>query len=110
MGDEPGDAVSTRAARAGDPRGAGASERASVGSRGDGCDNALAESFDGLYKVELIRHQGPWRGLDDVGYATLEYVNHHRLHRELGIRPPAEFLSDPGRPGRSTTPGRIPRS
>ena len=66
----------------------------SVGSRGDSYDNALAESFNGLYKAELIRHQGPWRGLDDVEYATLEYVdwfNHRRLHGELGLRPPAEF-------------------
>jgi putative transposase len=67
---------------------------ASVGSRGDSYDNALAESFHGLYKAELIRHDGPWRGLDDVEFATLEYVdwfNHRRLHGELGMRPPAEF-------------------
>ena len=48
---------------------------ASVGSRGDSYDNALAESFHGLYKTELIRHCGPWRGLDDVEYATLEYLD-----------------------------------
>jgi putative transposase len=68
----------------------------SVGSRGDSYDNALAESFNGLYKAELIRHRGPWRGLDDVEYATLEYVdwfNHRRLHGELGLRPPAEFAA-----------------
>jgi putative transposase len=67
---------------------------ASVGSRGDSYDNALAESFNGLYKAELIRHGGPWRGLEDVEYATLEYVdwfNHRRLHGELGMIPPAEF-------------------
>ncbi len=66
----------------------------SVGSRGDSYDNALAESFNGLYKTELIRHAGPWRGLDDVEYATLEYVdwfNHRRLHGELGMVTPAEF-------------------
>ena len=66
----------------------------SVGSRGDSYDNALAESFNGLYKAELVRHRGPWRGLDDVEYATLEYVdwfNHRRLHGELGMVPPAEF-------------------
>jgi putative transposase len=66
----------------------------SVGSRGDSYDNALAESFNGLYKTELIRHVGPWRGLDDVEYATLEYVdwfNHRRLHGELGMITPAEF-------------------
>ena len=67
---------------------------ASVGSRGDSYDNALAESFNGLYKAELIRHRGPWSGLDDVEYATLEYVdwfNRRRLHGELGMIPPAEF-------------------
>jgi putative transposase len=67
---------------------------ASVGSRGDSYDNALAESFNGLYKTELIRHCGPWRGLEDVEYATLEYVdwfNYRRLHGELGMVPPAEF-------------------
>jgi putative transposase len=67
---------------------------ASVGSKGDSFDNALAESFHGLYKAELIRHQGPWRGLDDVEFATLAYVdwfNHRRLHGELGMVPPAEF-------------------
>jgi putative transposase len=66
----------------------------SVGSKGDSYDNALAESFNGLYKTELIRHAGPWQGLDDVEYATLEYVdwfNHRRLHGELGLVPPAEF-------------------
>jgi putative transposase len=66
----------------------------SVGSRGDSYDNALAESFNGLYKTELIRHAGPWRGLDDVEYATLEYIdwfNHRRLHGELGMITPAEF-------------------
>ena len=66
----------------------------SVGSKGDSYDNALAESFNGLYKAELIRHRGPWRGLGDVEYATLEYVdwfNRRRLHGELGMIPPAEF-------------------
>ena len=67
---------------------------ASVGSRGDSYDNAMAESFNGLYKTELIRRQSPWRGLDDVEFATLEWVdwfNHRRLHGEIGMIPPAEF-------------------
>ena len=71
---------------------------ASVGSRGDSYDNALAESFNGLYKWELIHRQGPWRGLDDVEYATLEYIdwfNHRRLHGEItddnSYVTPAEF-------------------
>jgi len=67
---------------------------ASVGSRGDSYDNALAESFNGLYKAELIRHEGPWRRLDDVELATLDYLdwfNHRRLHGELGMVPPEEY-------------------
>ena len=59
---------------------------ASVGSRGDSYDNAMAESFNSLYKWELIYPQGPWRGLDDVEYATLGYIdwfNDRRLHGEI---------------------------
>ncbi|CAA9277204.1 MAG: Mobile element protein [uncultured Blastococcus sp.] len=47
----------------------------SVGSKGDSYDNAAAESLIGLYKTELIRRRGPWRGLGDVELATLEYVD-----------------------------------
>jgi putative transposase len=66
---------------------------ASVGSRGDSYDNALAESVVGLYKTELVRARGPWRGLDDLEIATLEWVdwwNHRRLHSAIGMIPPAE--------------------
>ncbi len=31
----------------------------------------MVESFNGLYKWELIYRHGPWRGLDDVEFATL---------------------------------------
>ncbi len=65
----------------------------SVGSRGDSYDNALAESFNGLYKAELV-HRRSWTGLNDVEYETLGYVdwfNHRRLHGEIGMVPPAEF-------------------
>ncbi|MEO6210073.1 MAG: IS3 family transposase [Gemmatimonadaceae bacterium] len=67
---------------------------ASVGSRGDAYDNALAESVIGLYKTEVIRHAGPWRGLEDVEFATLKWVawfNTCRLLEPLGYLPPAEF-------------------
>jgi hypothetical protein len=37
--------------------------------------NALAESIIGLFKTELIRRKGPWRGLDAVELATLERVD-----------------------------------
>lgn len=65
----------------------------SVGSRGDSYDNALAESVIGLFKTEVIRHGGPWRGLEDVEFATLEWVwwfNHHRLLEPIGYVPPVE--------------------
>jgi transposase InsO family protein len=65
----------------------------SVGSRGDSYDNALAESVIGLYKTEVIRRKGPWRGFDDVEYATLEWVdwyNTQRLFGPIGLIPPAE--------------------
>ena len=65
----------------------------SVGSRGDSYDNALAESVIGLFKTEVIRQRGPWRGLEDVELATLEWVwwfNHHRLLEPIGYIPPAE--------------------
>jgi putative transposase len=67
---------------------------ASVGSRGDSFDNALAETIIGLYKTELIRRRGPWKGIDQVEYATLEWVdwfNHRRLLEPIGHLPPAEF-------------------
>ena len=66
----------------------------SVGSRGDAYDNALAESVIGLYKAEVIRHEGPWKGLEEVEFATLEWVdwfNNTRLLEPIGYVPPAEF-------------------
>ena len=47
----------------------------------------------GLYKTELIRHRGPWRSLEDVEFATrewLDWFNHHRLFEAHGQIPPAE--------------------
>jgi putative transposase len=70
---------------------------ASVGSVGDSYDNALAESVIGLFKTELVRWEGPWRGLDDLELATLDWVdwfNHVRLYQDLGYRPPAEVETD----------------
>ncbi|MET8538778.1 integrase core domain-containing protein, partial [Streptomyces sp. NPDC005065] len=66
---------------------------ASVGSRGDSYDNALAEAFNSLFKAELIRNKGPWTGINDVEVAVAEYVdwfNQRRLHGELGHVTPAE--------------------
>jgi putative transposase len=65
----------------------------SVGSRGDSYDNALAESVIGLYKTELVRNRAPWRGLEDVEFGTLEWVdwwNNRRLLEPIGMIAPAE--------------------
>jgi transposase InsO family protein len=65
----------------------------SVGSVGDSYDNALAETVIGLFKTEIIRRLGPWRSLEAVELATLEWVdwfNHRRLLEPIGNIPPAE--------------------
>ena len=67
---------------------------ASVGSRGDSYDNALAETVNGLYKAELIRRRGPWRTADQVELATVAWVewwNERRLHSACDHVPPAEY-------------------
>jgi putative transposase len=67
--------------------------RPSIGSVGDSYDNAMAETIIGLFKTELIRRHGPWRGLDAVEIATLEWVdwfNNRRLFEAIGNIPPAE--------------------
>jgi transposase InsO family protein len=69
----------------------------SVGSVGDSYDNALAESVIGLYKTELIRRRGPWRSVEAVELATLEWVawfNRQRLLEPLGYVPPAEYEAE----------------
>lgn len=66
----------------------------SVGSRGDSYDNALAETIIGLFKTEVIRRKGPWKNLEAVEFATLEWVdwfNHRRLLEPIGYVPPAEY-------------------
>jgi transposase InsO family protein len=65
----------------------------SVGSVGDSYDNALAETINGFYKAKVIRRKGPWRSLDAVEYATLEWVdwyNNRWLLEPIGNIPPAE--------------------
>ena len=66
----------------------------SVGSVGDSYDDALAEAINGLFKAEVIWRNGPWRNLEEVEFATLEWVdwfNNRRLLEPLGHVPPAEF-------------------
>jgi len=66
----------------------------SVGSVGDSYDNALAETIFGLFKTEVIRRNGPWRNIEEVEFATLEWVdwfNNRRLLEPIGDIPPAEY-------------------
>ena len=65
----------------------------SVGSVGDSYDNALAETVIGLFKTEVIRRTGPWRSIEAIEFATLEWVdwfNHRRLLEPIGNIPTAE--------------------
>lgn len=66
----------------------------SVGRCGHAYDNALAETINGLYETEVIYHIGPWKGLEDVELATLEWVAWYNTERLMGPRgyvPPAEY-------------------
>lgn len=66
----------------------------SVGSVGDSYDTALAESIIGLYTTEVIDRRGPWRSIDAVELAALEWVhwfNHRRVLEPIGYVPPAEL-------------------
>ena len=72
--------------------------RPSIGSVGDAYDNALMETINGLYKAECVRttvfHDGPYKTIADVEYATAGYVDWYdqrRLHGSLGMVPPVEF-------------------
>ena len=72
--------------------------RPSIGSVADAYDNALMECVIGLYKTECIRttifHQGPYRTIGDVEYATagwVDWYNNRRLHSTLGMMTPVEF-------------------
>ena len=92
---------------------------ASVGSKGDCYDNAMAEAFNSLLKAECIRNpamrpKGGWKSILEVELAVAEYVdffNHRRLHGEIGLIPPAEFetnhwASHPATPYATTVPAR----
>ena len=55
--------------------------------------NALAESQIGLYKSELIHHEGPWRDVDQVEAATAGWVkwfNTERTHGSIDDLTPVE--------------------
>jgi len=65
----------------------------SVGRVGDSYATALAETVIGLFKTEVIRRRGPWRTMEAVEFATLEWVdwyNNRRLLEPIGNMPPAK--------------------
>lgn len=67
---------------------------ASIGTVGDSYDNAMAESIIGLYKAECVRLDGPFRSVDELELATLDWVhyyNEYRLHSALDYLPPIEY-------------------
>ena len=46
------------------------------------------------YKTEVIRRRGPWRHLEAVEFATLDWVdwfNNRRLLEPIGNVPPVEY-------------------
>jgi len=70
----------------------------SIGSVGDAYDNALMETINGLYKAECVGttifHDGPYKTIADVEYATagwVDWYNHRRLHGSLGMVSPNEY-------------------
>ena len=72
--------------------------RPSIGSVGDAYDNALMETINGLYKAECVRttvfHDGPYRTIADVEFATagwVDWYNNRRLHGTLAMHTPAEY-------------------
>ena len=61
-------------------------------------DFALMECVNGLFKTECIRttvfHDGPFKTIADVEYATagwVDWYNQRRLHSSLGYVSPAEY-------------------
>lgn len=67
---------------------------ASVETVADFYDNAMAESFIGLYQTECVHLDDPFTDAGDLELATLSWVdwfNSNRIHSELGYRTPLEY-------------------
>ncbi|MGP5434927.1 IS3 family transposase, partial [Corynebacterium variabile] len=65
---------------------------ASVGSKGDSYDNAMAEALNSVFKAELIDRR-TWPALTDVIVETSKWVgwyNTRRLHSAVGYVPPVQ--------------------
>ncbi|NLE80555.1 MAG: transposase [Rhodococcus sp.] len=49
--------------------------------------------MNAAYRTELLRRHSPWRTVERLELATLQYVwwyHHQRLHELLGYQPPDE--------------------
>ncbi|WP_081375357.1 integrase core domain-containing protein [Corynebacterium glutamicum] len=69
---------------------------ASVGSRGDSCDNAMAEALNLVFNAELIDPR-TWPPLTDVLVESSKWIgwyNSRRLYWSLDYRPPREAHQD----------------
>ena len=62
-------------------------------SVGDSYDNALAETIIGLFKTEVVRRRGPWRNIDPVECATLEWGDWFNSGRRRAFVPRHRRLS-----------------
>lgn len=54
----------------------------------------MAGKINGSFKTEIIHRNGPWKSVDTVEYATLEWVNwfnNQRLHSSIGYVSPAQY-------------------
>src|SRR3954465_2176172 len=73
---------------------------ASVGSRGDSYDNALAEAFNSLFKAELVRNNGPWKNIDDLEIAVADGGTSHEVGEHRLVQPPTPARRDRSHPTR----------
>ncbi len=81
----------------------------SAESVGDSTAPSRSPSSGGT-KTEVIRPRGPWRGLEAVEFATLEWddwFNNRRILEPIGDRPPAELASSVLSSNRTHGAGRV---
>ena len=65
----------------------------SVGSVGDSCDYALAETVIGPFKTEVVKHLGPWKTKGRLEWETMKWLhryNKDRLHGAISYQTPNE--------------------
>jgi len=72
----------------------------SVGSVGDSCDNAVAETINGRHKATVIHRRGPSPSFEAVEFATPEWVDWLNNRRLLGLSATSRLL----KPNKAATP------